>query len=339
MKYKPLGNTGLLVSEFCLGTMTFGGKNDPMSSLMGALELREASKIIEEALEAGINFIDTANVYGLGESEEIIGETLKQKRHDVVIATKVGFRMGSGANQVGLSRKHIIREVEESLRRLQTDYIDLLQIHRPDSLTEWEEILRVLDDLVTSGKVRYTGASNLQGWQIMKANETSSRLGLGRFKSFQSYYSLVGREAEREIIPVIKDQNMGLLIWSPLAGGFLTGKYVKGTEGVADGRRMKFQFPPVHVEKGYEILGVLEHIAQFHQSTVPQIALAWLLHQPAVTSVILGAKRPEQLRENLGAADIVLTNDQLLQIDEVSKLQPEYPLWDPTAYTADRYPI
>ncbi|NGM85207.1 aldo/keto reductase [Paenibacillus sp. 7124] len=337
MKYKLLGGTGLMVSEFCLGTMTFGGKNDPMSSVMGALDDQAAGLLVNEALEAGINFFDTANVYGVGESEEILGRSLKGKRHEAVIATKVRFRMGPGPNDAGLSRGHIIRQAEESLKRLGTDYIDLYQIHGPDPLTDWEETLRALDDLVRSGKVRYIGCSNLQGWQMMKANGISRQLGLNAFQTTQSYYSLAGRDVEREIIPVLQDQKMGLLVWSPLAGGFLSGKYTRDNQGGADDRRNKFDFPPVDREKGYVLIDILQEIAKARETSVARIALAWLLNQPTVTSVIVGAKRPDQLRDNLGASGIVLNEGELSRLDQASRLQPEYPLWNPAVYIEDRY--
>lgn len=339
MNYKTLGGTGLLVSEFCLGTMTFGGKDFPMSAVMGALDDSAAQKLVDEAIEAGINFFDTANQYGLGESEEILGRALKGKRNEVVLSTKVRFRMGPGINQAGLSRGHILEQAEASLRRLGTDYIDLYQIHGLDPLTDWEETLRALDDLVTSGKVRYIGCSNLQGWQIVKANSISRQLGLRSLHANQSYYSLAGRDIERDIIPVVQDQKMGLLVWSPLAGGFLSGKYSRNTQGGEDDRRTKFDFPPVDREQGYAVIDVLQEIAKERESTVAGIALAWLLQQPAVTSIIVGARRPEQLRDNLGASNVVLSEGELTRLDEASKLKPEYPLWDPLMYIADRYPV
>lgn len=337
MKYKLLGGTGLMVSEISLGTMTFGG-NDPMSAAFGQLDDNAAGQLVNEALKAGVNFFDTANVYGLGASEEILGCALKGRRHDAVIATKVRFRMGPGPNQTGLSRAHIIRQAEESLKRLGTDYIDLYQIHGPDPFTDWEETMRALDELVRSGKVRYIGCSNLQGWQIMKANGIARQLGLHAFHTNQSYYSLAGRDIERDIIPVIQDQKMGLLVWSPLAGGFLSGKYTRENQGGADDRRTKFDFPPVDPEKGYGVIDVLRDIAKARETSVAQIALAWVLNQPAVTSVIIGAKRPDQLQDNLGAAGVVLDEAELSRLDQVSRLRPEYPLWNPLMYTQDRYP-
>lgn len=338
MKYKKLGNTGLLVSEFALGTMTFGGEYFPMSAAMGALNKQDSARLVDEALDQGINFFDSANQYGLGESEEFLGEALKGKRREAIIATKVRFRMGPGVNQVGLSRWHILEQVDESLRRLGTDYIDLFQIHGPDPLTDWEETMRALDDLIRSGKVRYIGCSNLQGWQIMKANGVSHQLGLQAFHANQSYYSLAGRDIEREVIPTVQDQNMGLIVWSPLAGGFLSGKYSRHSQGGPNDRRTKFDFPPVDKVKGYEIVDALREIAESRGTTIPTIALAWLLHQPAVTSVIVGAKRPEQLKENLGASDISLTEEELSILDKVSALKREFPIWDPATFIGDRYP-
>lgn len=325
MKYNLLGNTGVLVSEIGLGAMTFGGGEQ--WGVFGSLGEKEASVLVGQALEAGVNFFDTSNIYAGGRSEEILGKALGKKRQDVIIATKVRGRTGSGPNDIGLSRLHIMRQVEESLKRLGTDYIDLYQIHNPDQLTDWEDTLRALDDLVRSGKVRYIGASNMTGWETMKTRGISRQLGLHEFKSSQLYYSLAGREIEREIIPVLKDQNMGLLVWSPLAGGFLSGKYSRSRQGGGDDRHTKMMFPPVDLDKSYRIIDVLEEIAKERESTVARIALAWVLHQPAVTSVIVGAKRPDQLQDNLAASDIELTQDELARLDEVSKLPAEYLTW------------
>lgn len=325
MKYNLLGNTGVLVSEIGLGAMTFGGGGQ--WGVFGGLGEQDAAQLVWQALDAGVNFFDTSNIYAGGRSEEILGKALGAKRQDVIIATKVRGRTGSGPNDLGLSRLHIMRQVEESLKRLGTDYIDLYQIHNPDQLTDWEETLRALDDLVRSGKVRYIGSSNMTGWELMKARGISRELGLHAFKSSQSYYSLAGRDIEREIIPVLKDQNMGLLVWSPLAGGFLSGKYARTRTGNSEDRHTKFAFPPVDVDKAYSIIDVLEGIAKTRESTVARIALAWVLNQPAVTSVIVGAKRPDQLQDNLEASGIVLTDDELARLDEVSRLPIEYPAW------------
>ncbi|MGG4047149.1 aldo/keto reductase [Paenibacillus favisporus] len=325
MKYNLLGNTGVLVSEIGLGAMTFGGGGQ--WGVFGGLGEQDAAQLVWQALDAGVNFFDTSNIYAGGRSEEILGKALGAKRQDVIIATKVRGRTGCGPNDLGLSRLHIMRQVEESLKRLGTDYIDLYQIHNPDQLTDWEETLRALDDLVRSGKVRYIGSSNMTGWELMKTRGISRELGLHAFKSSQSYYSLAGRDIEREIIPVLKDQNMGLLVWSPLAGGFLSGKYARTRTGNSEDRHTKFAFPPVDVDKAYSIIDVLEDIAKTRESTVARIALAWVLNQPAVTSVIVGAKRPDQLQDNLKASGIVLTVDELARLDEVSRLPIEYPAW------------
>jgi aryl-alcohol dehydrogenase-like predicted oxidoreductase len=322
MKFRPLADTGIFVSELCLGTMTFGGTGQ-IWEVMGALDQAGADALVHRALDAGINFIDTANVYAAGESETLVGKAIAGRRHDIVLATKVRGRMGPGPNQVGLSRLHIIESVEASLRRLNTDYIDLYQIHRSDPITNIEDTLRALDD---AGKVRYIGCSNLPAWQLMKALAVSREQRLERFKCTQSYYSLAGRDLERETIPLLKDQGLGLLVWSPLAGGFLSGKFTRDG-GDESARRAKFDFPPVNKEKGFAILDVLTPIAKAHGVTVAQIALAWILANDAVTSVIIGAKRIAQLDDNLKAIDVTLTADDLKALGEVSTLTPEYPAW------------
>ena len=306
MKFRPLADTGVFVSELCLGTMTFGGRGQ-IWEVMGGLDQPAVDGLVGRALDAGINFIDTANVYAGGESETLLGKAITGRRHEIVLATKVRGRMGPGPNQVGLSRLHIIDSVDASLRRLQTDYIDLFQIHRSDTLTNIEDTLRALDDLVRAGKVRYIGCSNLPAWYLMKALATSREQRLERFKTTQSYYSLVGRDLERDTIPLIKDQGLGLLVWSPLAGGFLSGKFTRDG-GDENARRGKFDFPPVDKEKGFAILDVLTPIAKAHGVTVPQIALAWILANDAVTSVIIGARK-------------------IAQLDEVSRLPVQYTAW------------
>jgi aryl-alcohol dehydrogenase-like predicted oxidoreductase len=325
MKYNLLGNTGVYVSEIGLGTMTFGGGEK--WGAFGGLGEKESALLVDQALEAGVNFFDTANVYAEGQSEVLLGKALHTKRHQAIIATKLRGRMGQGPNDLGLSRLHIIRQTEESLKRLGTDYIDLLQIHNPDQLTDWEETLRALDDLVRSGKVRYIGNSNMNGWSIMKTRAISQFHGLNAFKSSQSYYSLAAREIEREIIPVLQDQQMGLIVWSPLSGGFLTGKYTKNNQGSDNDRHAFLSFPPVDRDKVFPIIDVLQEIAAKRETTIAQIALAWVLNQKAVTSVVIGAKRPEQLQENLGASGIRLTEDELFKLDQVSSLPIEYPAW------------
>jgi aryl-alcohol dehydrogenase-like predicted oxidoreductase len=328
MQYQQLGNTGVFVSRLCLGAMTFGGNSaEPPWNAIGGLSQHDASTLVDESIEAGVNFFDTANVYAGGASEAMLGKALGAKRTNMVVATKVFARMGPGPNEVGLSRLHIMREAEASLLRLNTDYIDLYQIHGFDSLTPLEETLNALNDLVRQGKVRYIGCSNLAAWQIMKALGISAQEHLEKFVTVQAYYSLAGRELEREIVPLLNDQKLGLLPWSPLAGGFLSGKFTR--TGVPDGdvRRAKFSFPPIDMEKGYEIIDVMQTVAQRRKATVAQIALAWLLHQPAVTSVIIGAKKASQLKDNLGSVDVKLDAEDLQQLDAVSKLTPEYPGW------------
>ena len=335
MQYRPLADTGVFVSELCLGAMTFGG-SEQFWATIGGLDQSAATALVHRAMDAGINFIDTADVYAAGESETMVGHALKGQRHEVVLATKVRGRMGLGPNQVGLSRLHIIESVEASLKRLGTDYIDLYQIHRPDPLTNLEDTLRALDDLVRAGKVRYIGCSNLEAWVLMKALGISQAQHLERFRCSQSYYSLVGRELERHTIPLLQDQSLGLLVWSPLAGGFLSGKFTR-TSGDEAARRAKFDFPPVNKEKGFDILDVLTAVAARHHVSVAQIALAWLLAHDIVTSVIIGARKPSQLEDNLKTVEVVLTDDDKSALDMVSKLEPEYPAWMDTL-GSDRRP-
>ncbi len=328
MNYKLLGNTGLKVSELCLGTMTFGGKG--FWTAIGTLDQQSVDDLVRTSVDAGINFIDTANVYSEGLSEEMTGKSIRNlglKRDDLVIATKVRGKMGNGPNGTGLSRKHILQEIDASLSRLQMDYIDLYQIHGFDALTPMEEIVDTLDGLVKSGKVRYIGCSNLAAWQIMKAVGYSTFNRLSKFVSLQAYYTIAGRDLEREIVPLLKDQNLGLLVWSPLAGGFLSGKYKRDGAGAEGARRANFDFPPVNKDRAFDIIDVLEPMAKEKGSSVAQLALAWLLHQPVVSSVIIGANKPEQLADNLLATEVKFSEAELLQLDEVSKLPGEYPGW------------
>jgi aryl-alcohol dehydrogenase-like predicted oxidoreductase len=337
MKYNLLGNTGLKVSEICLGTMTFGGEG--IFRNVGTLLQPEADALIIQAVEAGVNFIDTANMYSAGRSEEILGQSLRNlglPRDSLVLATKVRAATGNGANDVGLSRKHILQEVEASLDRLQTDYIDLYQIHAGDPLTPIEETLHVLDDLVRSGKVRYIGVSNVSAWGLMKALDVSFYRRWERYASLQAYYSLASRELEREIVPLLQDQGVGLMVWSPLAGGLLSGKYTRTNTGNAGGRRDKVSFPLVDTGKAFAILDVLCPMAEAKGTSVAQLSLAWLLHQPVVSSIIVGANTPEQLADNLGAARVKFTAEELMQLDEVSRLVPEYPGWMVDFSNADR---
>ena len=336
MKYNLLGNTGLKVSELCLGTMTFGGQG--MWTAIGTLPQDEVNELVKQSVDAGINFIDTANVYSEGLSEMMTGQAIRDlglKRDDLVIATKVRGTIGTGVNNSGLTRKHILQQANESLTRLNMDYIDLYQIHGFDPLTPIEETLEALDSLVKSGKVRYIGCSNLAAWQIMKALGISAQQHLAKFVSLQAYYTVAGRDLEREVVPMLLDQKLGLMVWSPLAGGFLSGKYTREANA-EEGRRVNFDFPPVNKDKAFDIIDVMQEIAVAKDVTVPQVALGWLLHQPVVTSVIIGAKRPEQLQDNLKAVDLKLTADELAQLEAVSKLSPEYPGWMIERQGADR---
>ncbi|MDD9741685.1 aldo/keto reductase [Marinovum sp. SP66] len=328
MKYKQLGQTGLYVSELTLGTMTFDTEGGSYAGLIGATGQDLATRMVDLSIEAGINIFDTANVYSSGVSEEMLGQALGARRQDVLIATKVYNTMTTGPNDLGTSRLAIMREVEASLKRLGTDYIDLYQVHNFDITTPLEETLRALDDLVRQGKVRYIGLSNFAGWQIAKADGMARLLGTERFCSAQSYYSLVGRELEREILPAAMDLGLGTFIWSPLASGFLSGKYTRDSE--ASGRRANFDYPPIDKDQGFDIVDVLTDIAEAKAASVAQIALAWLLHKPGVTSVIVGARKEAQLADNLGAANIVLSEEEMARLDTVSALKPEYPGYLPT---------
>ena len=329
MKYNLLGNTGLKVSELCLGTMTFGRSGGRFGAING-VDQAGADALTKRALEAGINFIDTANVYTEGHSEEITGQALRNlgiNRYDVVLATKVRGKMGDGPNDVGLTRKHIVAQAEASLKRLNTDYIDLYQTHSFDPLTPWEETLRALDDLVRQGKVRYLGASNVAAWQLMKALGVSHYQHLEKYVSLQAYYTIAGRDLERELVPLLLDQKVGLMVWSPLAGGFLSGKYTRENPQGEGRRSGGFDFPPVNKELAFNILDKLQPMATAKGSTVAALALAWLLHQKVVSTVIIGAKKMAQLDDNLRAVDVQFTPEELQQLDEVSRLAPEYPGW------------
>jgi aryl-alcohol dehydrogenase-like predicted oxidoreductase len=328
MKYKILGNTGLKVSELCLGTMTFGGKG--YFKAIGSLQQQTVDDIVKASFNAGINFIDTANVYSEGMSEELTGQSIHNlglKREEIVLATKVRGKMGEGLNEVGLTRKHIMDQVDLSLKRLKTDYIDLYQIHSYDPLTPIEDTLETLNDLVRSGKVRYIGASNLAAWQLMKALDYSTYNRIAKFVSLQAYYTIAGRDLERELIPLLKDQKIGLMVWSPLAGGLLSGKYSREEESAPDGRRANFDFPPVNRDRAFDVLDVLKPMAEQKGTSVAQLSLAWLLHQSAVTSVIIGANKIEQLHDNLKAVEVEFTAEDLKTLDEVSQLPQEYPGW------------
>ena len=329
MRHRPLGRTGQYVSEICLGTMTFHGGSGFWRNV-GTVEQRGATDLVETALKAGVNFFDTADVYSEGQSEILLGQALSDlavKREDVIVATKVRGRTGPGPNAVGLSRGHIMDQVQGSLKRLGLEWIDLYQIHGFDPVTPLEETLRALDDLVSQGLVRTIGCSNLAAWQIMKALGISERRGFARFETVQSYYSIAGRDLERDVVPVVEDQGMGIMVWSPLAGGFLSGKFTRHGAGPNDARRMVFDFPPIDKERGYDIIDAMKVVADAHGVSVARVALAWLLAKKGVMSVIVGAKTVEQLSDNLAASELRLTGEDMEALDKASALRPEYPGW------------
>ncbi|MBX3204942.1 MAG: aldo/keto reductase [Labilithrix sp.] len=328
MRFNVLGNTGLYVSELCLGAMTFGGKG--FWEVVGKLGTTEVEAIVGTALDAGVNFIDTANVYSEGESEKLLGAALRalgRPRDQVVVATKVRGRMGPGPNQVGLSRAHILASIDASLARLGLDHVDLYQIHGVDPATPIEETVRALDDVVRAGKVRYVGFSNLPAWLAMKAIAFADANGLARFESAQVYYSIAGRDIEREIVPLAEDQKLAILPWSPLAGGLLSGKFDPDKPGPEGARRTSFDFPPVDRGRLPQVLGALRKVSEATGNSVARVALAWQLTRPFVTSIIIGAKTREQLTDNLAAADVTLAPEHVKLLDEASALPPEYPGW------------
>ena len=327
MKMRFLGNTGIKVSEICLGAMTFGGKG--YWKAIGELGQKDADKLVTTSLDSGVNFFDVADVYSEGLAEEILGKALGNKRKDIILATKVRGRTGKGPNDVGLSRHHIIEGCDASLKRLGTDYIDLYQVHSFDPFTPLEETLRALDDLVMSGKVRYIGASNYAGWQLMKALSISDRHNLERFVTLQAYYSLVARDLENELVPLCLDQKLGILTWSPLGGGFLTGKYRRGKKRPENARRTnrENQFLQFDEEKGFDIVGELEKIAGNHNATITQAALNYLLRKPGVSSVIIGANTLEQLKDDIKASDWEMTSEEVSRLDALSEPPAVYPYW------------
>jgi aryl-alcohol dehydrogenase-like predicted oxidoreductase len=333
MKYRVLGRTGLKVSELCLGTMTFGTNFYGIA----VVEQPSADAMVARALEAGINFFDTADVYSYGESETVLGQALKNnqvERDKVVVATKVRSAMTEAAtagtgdvNNVGLSRQHIMAGVEQSLKRLGTDYIDLYQVHGWDILTPVQETLRALEDLVRQGKVRYLGCSNWSARHLMKAVYLARANGWAEFVSLQAYYSLVGRDLEHELLPLCREEGLGILPWSPLSGGFLSGKYRRDNPNPEGARRSGFQFPPIDEARGFDAVEALERIAKEKNASVAQVALAWLLAQPAVTSIIIGANKISQLEDNLRAADLQLSPAEVEALSATTAPAPQYPQW------------
>ncbi|MDR3625943.1 MAG: aldo/keto reductase [Ignavibacteriaceae bacterium] len=336
MKMNYLGHSGVKVSELCFGAMTFGGKGHWKT--VGEVEQHDANDIVSMAIDGGINFFDTADVYSEGKSEEILGKALGPKRKEIVLATKVRGRTGSGPNDIGLSRLHIIENCNASLKRLGTDYIDLYQVHNFDPFTPLEETLRALDDLVRDGKVRYIGASNFSGWQLMKALAISEKHNLEKFITTQSFYSLIARDLENELVPLCLDQKLGVLTWSPLGGGFLTGKYRRAAKRPDNARRTdkESQFLQFDEEKGFDIIEELEKISKGHNATIAQAALNYLLRKPAVTSVIIGAKTKEQLADNLGTSKWEMSAEEVSRLDDVSILPRVYPYWMQKTMMQDR---
>ena len=337
MEYRLLGRSGLKVSVITMGTMTFGRAKD---GVLGSVDTAEAKRQIDQCIDAGVNLIDTADVYAHGASEEIVGEALGKKRPDVLIATKVRFPMGKGPNDQGLSRHYIIAECERSLKRLGTDWIDLYQVHQWDGQTPLEETMEALDRLIQQGKVRYIGCSNYSGWHIMKAMGVARADGRQPFVSQQIHYTLQAREAEYELVPVSIDQGLGILVWSPIAGGLLSGKFRRNDKTGPKGSRhfdRKWREPPIYDEdKLFDIVEVLLEVAKAHHCSAARVALAWLLHQPAVTSVIIGGRTAEQFADNLSAADLELTKSDLKRLDEVSRPNLAYPYWHQGWYTKER---
>jgi aryl-alcohol dehydrogenase-like predicted oxidoreductase len=339
MKYKQLGNTGVLVSEICLGTMTFGGKG--YWQAIGQLPENEVTQIVKTAIDNEINFFDTANAYSEGLAESLFGKALKNlgiSRQTVFIATKVRLRMGEGANQVGLSRLHILDSVDDSLNRLGISHIDMLYIHGVDPVTSLEETMRGLEDVVRSGKVRYIGVSNHPAWMVMKANGIAEKMGWSKFVASQNFYSIASRDIEREIVPMALSEGIGIMPWSPLAGGFLSGKYSREKKIAGDSRRDNFDFPPLNKEKAFDIIDVMTKIGERYKVSPARIALSWIKDKPGVTSVIIGAKNQEQLLDNLACTKLQLTQDETKELDEISALKPEYPGWMVDRQLTGRFP-
>ena len=339
MRYRLLGKTGVYVSELCFGAMTFGGKG--FWEVVGKLGQKEVDSLVGTALDGGVNFLDTADVYSEGESEKLLGQALhdlKRPREDIFLATKVRGRSGKGPNDVGLSRGHIMTSIDQSLTRLKLDYVDLYQIHGLDTDTPIEETMQALADVVRTGKARYVGFCNLSAWQAMKANAYAERWNLPRFVSAQVYYSIAGRDIEREIVPFCKDEGLAILPWSPLAGGLLSGKFDPDKKGPEGSRRASFDFPPVDDDRLRKVLPVLREVSSATGLSVARIALAWQLTKPFVTSVIIGAKTKEQLVDNLAAADAELSPEHIAKLDAASELPNEYPGWMLAFQNRDRRP-
>jgi aryl-alcohol dehydrogenase-like predicted oxidoreductase len=339
MKYKQLGKTGVLVSELCFGTMTFGGKG--YWKAIGQLPEDESTQLVKTALDKGINFFDTANAYSEGLAETLLGKALKSLgigRQEVFIATKVRLRMGEGPNQVGLSKLHILASVDDSLKRMGLSHIDMLYIHGVDPVTPLEETMRALEDVVRAGKVRYLGISNHPAWMVMKANSIAASAGWTKFVASQNFYSIASRDIEREIVPMALSENISIMPWSPLAGGFLSGKYTRDIKLAGSSRRDTFDFPPINKEKAFDIIDVMAKIGKEHNASVARVALSWTNEKPGVTSVIIGAKNQDQLLDNLACTELQLTQEEIKELDTISALTPEYPGWMVDRQLTGRFP-
>lgn len=328
MEFRQLGKSGLKVPVISFGTGTFGGEGE-LFKAWGSTDVKEATRLIDVCMDAGVNFFDTADVYSRGASEEILGEALKGRRDKMLISTKATFRMGDGPNDLGSSRHHLIKSVDDSLRRLKTDYIDLYHMHGFDAITPIEEVLSTLDTLVKAGKIRYIGCSNFSGWHLMKSLDLSDKYGWARYVSHQAYYSLIGREFEWELMPLAEDQKVGTMVWSPLGWGRLTGK-IRRNEPLPEQSRLHKTAsfgPPVNNELLFDVVDVLEDISKETGKSVAQISLNWLLQKPTVANIVIGARNEEQLKQNLGAVGWSLTEEQIERLDAVSEPTPIYPYW------------
>ncbi len=328
MKYRQLGKTGVLVSELCFGTMTFGGKG--YWKAIGQQTEEEATQLVKTAIDHGINFFDTANAYSEGLAETLLGKAFKNlgiPRHSVFVATKVRLRMGEGPNQVGLSKLHIHDSINESLKRLDLSHVDMLYIHGVDPVTPIVETMRALEDVVRAGKVRYLGVSNHPAWMMMKANSFAENKGWTKFVASQNFYSVASRDIEREIVPMALSEGLSIMPWSPLAGGFLSGKFRRDADTTGNNRRDEFDFPPINKEKAFDIIEVMAKIGERHHASVARVALAWIKDRPGVTSVIIGAKNNDQLLDNLACTKFQLTVEELKELDTISALPAEYPGW------------
>lgn len=329
VKYNSIGNTGLMVSELCFGTMTFGGQQEDMWANIGRLQQKEVNELLNAVIESGINFIDTANIYSFGQAEQLLGQgliDLSVPRDEVVIATKLLAKMTDKPNSGGLSRYNIFNSVDASLKRLQLSYIDILYVHGVDPITSLEEIVRSLNDIVATGKVRYLAICNWPAWMVAKAQAIAQFKGWHKFIGLQYYYSAVSRDIEHELVPMAVDHELAIFPWSPLAGGFLTGKFTREGED-ADSRRAKFDFPPIDKEKAYQLVDIMDELARNHGATIAQVALAWVRQQKGITSTIIGAKTIEQLKINIESTQLTLNKDELGKIEEVSPLPMLYPGW------------